>query len=185
LDAGVLTLKTPSAGSVTLPSGPIGTYGSPDTGFPAVTTGAYSLSGAGGANIGPFGPTTITLPALLNVTNPGFSGTSFSQAQSLSPTLTCPDPAGEILVEILSQTSSGINGIAICTFACSSNIVIPSSVLKQLPVSGPAMADFFLLFLAPNNNAGVTSKQFTATGLDLGLFSYMDTYGLASLTLTP
>ena len=185
LDAGVLTLKTPSSGSVTLPPSPIGTYNSAVTGFPAVTTGAYSISGAGGANVGAFGPTTITLPALLTVTNPGFSGTSFSQAQSLSPALTCPDPAGEIVVEILSGTSSGLQGIALCTFACGSNVVVPSSVLKQLPVSASGMADLFFLFLAPNNNAGVTSKQFTATGLDLGLFSYTDTYGLASLTLTP
>jgi uncharacterized protein (TIGR03437 family) len=191
LDAGTLTLKTPSSGNVTLPPNPIGTYSassSPPTGtFPAITAGSYTISGPGGTGANAVGPFSamINFPTLLNVTNPGFSGSSFSQAQNLSPTLTCPDPAGEILVEILSQASNGIEGIAICTFACGSNIVVPSSVLKQLPVSASGQAFLFFLFLAPNNNAGVTSKQFTATGLDFGLFAYTDIYGVGSLTLTP
>ena len=75
--------------------------------------------------------------------------------------------------------------VAYCTFTCGGNILIPSSTLKQLPVSASGMADLFYIFLPPNNNAGVTSAQFKASGLDLGLFFLLDIYAQTNLSLTP
>jgi hypothetical protein len=182
LDAGTITIKTPSSGTVTLTENPTGSYTT--TSFPAITTGAYSASGSGGKDVGAFGPVTLNIPALMNVTNPGFTGTTFSQSNNLSPTLTCPDPAGEIAVLVGSQNASNIYGAALCTFACAGNIVVPSSVLKQLPTSA-GNAGLYFIFLPPNNNAGVTSAQFTATGLNEALFIFSDIYALGQLTLTP
>ncbi len=196
LDAGILTLATPSSGNVTLTPKPIGSYSASSlipTGpsFPAITTGKYSLSGAGGANVGAFGPVSFTLPALMNVTNPGYTGTSISQGSNLNPTLTCPDPAGEIITWIIATNANGITGAAICTFSCGSNILVPSSVLKQLPLNtasatgGSAGTSLFYFFLSPNNNDLVSSATFSATGLDLGLFFYEDIYLVSGLSLTP
>jgi uncharacterized protein (TIGR03437 family) len=184
IDAGILTVKTPSSSFQLSPTS-IGSYSSPTSGFPAITPGSYSVSGAGGANVGPFGPVTLNIPAVLNVTNPGYTGSSISASAGMNPAMTCPDPAGEIVAWVISTSSSNIQGLAICTFSCSSNIVIPSSVLKQLPLSSSGGADVAYFFLPPNNNAGVTSAQFSASGLNLGLFYFISLYEAGGLTLTP
>ncbi len=183
LDAGTITLKAPS-GTYTLTENPTGTYSTAVSGIPALTAGTYTVTATGASGgVGPF-TSTLNVPGILNVTNPGFTGTSFSQSQGLSATMTCPDPAGEIVALVLSTTSNNIQGEAICTFTCSSNIVIPSSVLKQLPVSASGQAEVGYFFLPPNNNAGVTSAQFTATGLNFGLFYMLNYYFTGNLTLT-
>jgi hypothetical protein len=184
IDAGILTLKTPSASFQLSPS-TVGNYSSPSSGFPAITAGSYSVSGAGGATVGPFGPVTLNIPAVLNVTNPGYTGSTISASAGMNPTMTCPDPAGEIVAWIISTTSSNIQGLAMCTFTCSSNLVIPSSVLKQLPQSMSGGADVAYFFLPPNNNAGVTSAQFSASGLNLGLLYFISLYEAGGLTLAP
>jgi hypothetical protein len=122
---------------------------------------------------------------LVTVSNPGFTGATISAAQGLNPALTCPDPKGEIVVWALSENSSNIVGSAMCSFSCGSSIVVPSSVLQQMPVSSSGNADLFYIFLPPNNNAGVTSAQFTASGLNLGLLYYADLYLVTGLTLAP
>jgi len=188
LDAGTVTLKTPST-SINFTENPVGSYNIPASANPlapafTITPGTYSLTGAGGKDVGVFGPATLNIPALLNVTNPGFTGTTISQSKALSPTLTCPDPAGEVVVVVGSQNSANIYGAALCSFACAGNISVPSSVLQQLPTSS-GNAALFIEFVAPNNNSGVTSIYFTASGVNVGLFQYYDAYGLGQLSLQP
>jgi uncharacterized protein (TIGR03437 family) len=184
IDAGILTVKTPS-GSFQISPSATGSYSSPASGFPTITAGTYSVSGAGGATVGPFGPVTLNIPAVFNVTNPGYTGSTISASAGMNPTMTCPDPAGEIVAWVISTTSSNIQGLAMCTFSCSSTISIPSSVLKQLPQSSSGGADLAYFFLPPNNNAGVTSAQFSASGLNLGLLYFISIYETGGLTLAP
>lgn len=183
LDAGTLTLKG-SGGTYSITPSTPGTYGSPG-GLPNFVAGAYSISGAGGKDVGTFGPTTLNLPALMNVSSPGFTGTTFSAAKDLTATLTCPDPKGEIIVSIGSQDANNIYGQAACSFACGSTITVPSSVLKQLPISAQGQGAFYVLFIPPNNNAGVTSANFSATGITAGYFFYTDIFAIQSVSLTP
>jgi hypothetical protein len=99
--------------------------------------------------------------------------------------LTCPDPAGQAIVLVGSQNSSNVYGAALCSFACAnpSGISIPSSILQQIPASSNAA--LYIEFVAPNNNLGVTSVNFTASNLTVGLFQFYDAYVLGSLSLTP
>ncbi len=169
LSAGTMTLAGPFAGSPrTIGPTTTGEYRL-ELGNNVVAPGTWTLTGSGGADVGPF-TASLTLPGIFTVTNFGMPGGTFSQGLPLQPTWSCPDPNAQVGA-ILNSVNRARNlaGVASCSAACSAGqIVIPSSVLSQLPLSGANEAAL-LLMLQPDL---ARSGRIQATGLDFGLFRY-------------
>jgi hypothetical protein len=186
LDAGTsLLLTSPSNATYPVPLTSPGNYGIPlslSGGSPTITTGKWTIAGPGGKDVGAF-TASLTIPQLFTVTSTGVAAGTFSQSQPLTPTWTCSDPTGQVIVAVSSgNTTTGITGGATCSAVCSAgSYTVPASVLKQLPVSTSGGAQITVFYLP--SIAKVAT--FTAPGLNTGFFVYADATAAANLTMNP
>ncbi|PWU07105.1 MAG: hypothetical protein C5B51_10745 [Terriglobia bacterium] len=171
LDAGTVTLNGPNVTNqaftedathlynlnlgtaVTLPAGvtlpPI--IAQQFTSTPKITTGTYSISGAGGKDVGKFGPASVTIPSPLTLANP--LPASIPRAQNLTISWT---GGGTNPVQIIgasggpaadsTQANPSFNSqVFVCTTtADKGSFTVPASILAQLPATpplGPAAAN--------------------------------------------
>ena len=181
LDAGTLTLSGPFAGSpqVVGPSQP-GEY-SVELGNDALAPGTWTLAGSGGADIGAFNTMVEVVGPLFSVTDFGVQGTSFSRAQPLTISWSCPDPNGTVGVFLASADAvESLFGVVMCSASCSDGqVTISSALLGQLPLSSQGAA-----FLTANFFSDLQSGRIEASGLDFGLFGYSVGEGLIGVSLT-
>ena len=181
LDAGTLTLSGPFAGSpqVIGPSQP-GEY-SVELGNDALVPGTWTLAGSGGADVGAFNTMVEVVGPLFSVTDFGVQGTSFSQAQPLTISWSCPDPNGTVGVFLAAADAvESLFGVVMCSASCSDGqVTIGSALLSQLPLSSQGAA-----FLTANFFSDLQSGRIEASGLDFGLFGYSVGEGLIGVSLT-
>ncbi len=196
LDAGTVTLNGPSGSNITnmaftetnnLYSLSIGEEGLPTTipgiGNGKIVAGTYTLSGAGGADVGKFSA-SLTLSTPLTVTGGLPATVTRSAGLPLAWTGGSPSDLVEIVGYAGTTTGSGTTAVTNATeFVCFSTagaggFTVPSSILTQLPaVSAAAIANFtgtsFLevtsgvnpttgngLFTAPLTAGGTVSASF-------------------------
>jgi hypothetical protein len=128
--------------------------------------GTYTVTGAGGADIGPFSA-TITIPTLPTLVGP-VNNTTVTRSSGM--TVTWTGGGGEVQIEVAAPTDyKQTNGaVAICTApARAGTFTIPPYVLLALPATLPfsqngTPAGF--IFGSPYTYAPIT-----ATGLNLGI----------------
>lgn len=191
LDAGVLTLQTPSSTAIVRPDTVAGLgvlYLRP---LPEpLSFGIYSVRGAGGLDVGPFGPARLRVPTLVSVTTSLANGTVISQANPF--TLSWTGGGGSDLVLIHGrayQLGPNVNppvaepwSYPSMAFLCSANasanrFTIPAYILQQLPTG-----QFSLTVSHVPSAAGVS--RFDASGLSLGgVFRWLSTVTYPNLLL--
>ena len=151
LDAGArLTFSGPgiaagtSLASSIAPNGPTYSY-NPATG--SLTAGTYTLTGAGGSQVGPF-TASVRMPGSFQVTNLG-SLTAIDRTQALALNWTGSGLDSVIIrITSLGTGAPGRLVVASCSAAASAGTFsIPASVLGQLPVS-PASVTVTVMGLA-------------------------------------
>jgi uncharacterized protein (TIGR03437 family) len=191
MDAGELTLDTPGS-SLKVPPTPVEglgvLYAAP---LPEpLGAGAYRIRGAGGADVGPFGPVNLQVPALVRVTNRLVNGTVILRSNPYPIVWT--GGGGTDLVVIHGRAymlGPGMNGpvadpgrFRSMAFLCSANasagqFLIPAQVLQQLP-SGQ-------LSLTVTHMPSATGvSRFDAQGLTLGgAFRWLSTVTYPNLIL--
>jgi uncharacterized protein (TIGR03437 family) len=161
LDAGEsITVKGPN-GSQTLPVGLGGGHPPIDTDGSFLVPGPYTVSGTGGADIGPFSA-AITFPSLPKLASPA-NNASVPRADGMTITWTGGDPSGNLQLVVTSAIDQTSNFAiqAICNAPTGpGTFTIPPYVMLALP-SGP-YAGFTI--------APITAEvPFTATGLGVGI----------------
>ena len=130
--------------------------------------GAYTITGTGGADVGPFN-TTFTIAALPTLVSPVNNA---SVTRSSGMTVTWTGGSGNVVIELASPTdNTGTNGAgAVCSVPASAGtFTIPPYVLLAFPASNSAAFAFSTAAAAP----------FTATGLNLEIIS-LGRYNVAS-----
>ncbi len=179
LDAGnPLRLNGPNANNVAVPrlasnfyaatlyqSGIPGVPGS-GSGTPVIAAGTYTLSGTGGADVGPFNA-TVTVPPPFTWTNrDGINDVNRGQGLAI----TWSGGAGVMVINGVSTTRVGgtandpiFDGALFVCFADAGagNFTVPASILSQLPASGD---------LATGSGSGALALLQTGP-LDGGLFT--------------
>ncbi|HZU27083.1 MAG TPA: hypothetical protein VFA04_16265 [Bryobacteraceae bacterium] len=163
LDAGTLTV-TSGAGSDTVKSAGglytalLGVSGS----SPFLTGGSYKVSGAGGADVGPFSVTLADAPVV------AWSITSNTVTRSSGLTVKWNVSGGDASKQL--AIIAGGNAIPVDNstelFVCAANgadgsFTVPPSILTRVPATSQGMVAVGLLPAAPQ-------ATFTATGLDSG-----------------
>jgi uncharacterized protein (TIGR03437 family) len=196
LDAGsALRLNGPGASNVSVPkligshsysntlysSGFPGVPGS-QTGTPTIAAGSYTMTGPGGADVGPF-VASVNVPAPLNWTNRD-STNEVNRGQTLNLTWS---GGGNDVVSILGASYVIAGGTVEdpiyegATFICFQNASaggfgVPSSILSQLPPSsnvGDIPGGILLLQLVGPANGGRFTAPLTAGGtVDYATFTY-------------
>ena len=118
---------------------------------------------------------------LFSVTDFGLQGTSFSRAQPLTISWSCPDPNGTVGAFLASADAvESLFGVVMCSASCSDGqVAISSALLGQLPLSSQGAA-----FLTANFFSDLQSGRIEASGLDFGLFGYSVGEGLIGVSLT-
>jgi len=178
LDAGALTYTPPGASAQPMTrDGSTGIYSVPN--LSTVAAGAHTVRGAGGAQVGSFTATLNVAGAFNGRTT--ITGSNISQATGYTATWdACPDPNGLVLVGGFSlDTVKKIQGTFFCTAACADRtFTVTSDILRQLPLSSQGGAGAVLIF-------GGTPVRFTATGIDLGIFTYAELNIQGLLSLVP
>jgi uncharacterized protein (TIGR03437 family) len=150
------------------------------TGLPAsfIEAGAWSIRGAGGADIGAF-TANITVPTPLNCTNCG-TITSINRSQPLTISWT-GGGGNQDYVQIggfsttpsLADPSSNVAVIFSCTARASDNVfTVPANVLSQLPENSGSFLSGEFGVLTVVNGLGSSNATFTAPNLDFGYFGY-------------
>jgi len=192
LDAGIVTLNGPSASGIAnqpLTQDPnsfqyslsLGTEGLPNPGGLSATlvAGTYTVSGAGGADVGKFN-TQVTLGSPLTLAG-GLLPTTVNRSAGLTLNWSGGNPSD--LVEIIgsSGSTSGSGASAITDtwgFVCTTNagaatFTVPSSVLLQLPaISGSSTTGSGFLEFASAVNPSTFTAALTAGGsIDSGTFT--------------
>lgn len=192
LDAGDLTLQGPGV-SMTLSAIEMGPGRLYAEALPTpLEQGAYTVAGAGGVDVGAFGPVELRVPALLTVTTSLEAGTVVNRADGLTLTWTggrsddivvihgrafaIPDDAERPLREPMSFRSQGF----LCaTTAGAGEFSIPTYVLGTLP-------DGLLTFNITHMPDEQGVARFEAAGLDEGgVFRWVDTTAFLDLELQP
>ncbi len=161
LDAGSsFTVKGPN-GSVPV----TGTPGTFNATLSAAGTflvpGVYTVTGAGGADVGPFSA-TVTFPASPTLVSP-VNNTTVTRSSGMTATWTGGDPNGNIQITVTSAIDNMFNNAdqAICIAPASAGtFTIPPYVLLALPAG-----NFAGFVFAPFN----TTAPFMATGLSVGI----------------
>ena len=131
-------------------------------GLPA---GTYTVTGPGGANIGPFSA-SLSLPATLHWTNQAQIST-ISRASNLTVTWNTERNSGHVLIGgTSSYPAAGKTAIFLCSEdSAKGTFTIPAFVLSAMPApsSGGARGNLFVASHPFDNT-------FSAAGLDLGFF---------------
>jgi len=128
---------------------------------PLMAGSAYTFTGAGGKDVGPF-TVTVTFPNPINWTNESSTST-VTESQGQLITWTGGAPGTYVYITGASSTSPASGPSASATFACAipvadQQFTIPSYVLEALPKASGNLAVF-------NDAPGV---NFTASGIDGG-----------------
>jgi uncharacterized protein (TIGR03437 family) len=199
LDAGPqLTLNGPNASNTAIPElqGAIGDYsktlyssgvmGFGGTGSPTLQSGTYTISGPGGADVGPF-TASVNFPGAFTWTNQSSITSPISRSAGL-PITWSGVSTGLVSISGISESSAGGTTqnpiysvtIFVCTSPASANsFTVPSNVLLQLPVATGDITSgsygYLSVYATPDatNGQGVFSAPLTAGGaIDQGYFSY-------------
>jgi len=177
LDAGVLSLVGPAGGSpISIPAIGKGVYNvllGGSNGFPAppyLSPGNYTLTGAGGADVGAF-TATLTLPAAFTWTNMDAIA-SVTRADGV--TVNWAGGAGYVLIEgysaILAPQEAGAMFVCLAQ-AAAGTFTVPPNVLLALPASALTPAYPLGGLTVENTAASATFSPNPPTGLDVGAFS--------------
>ncbi len=164
LDAGTLTLR-----------GPSGTQTLPVTGSNMLNPGTYTISGSGGAKIGPFS-VTFNFPPPIAWTNIG-SATLIARGQDFTVTWSGASPNDVIaLTGTTTAPASAAGQAATIQFVCAApasagQFTVPALVTALLPLNG--MASDTLPGVALSLTA-VPVTTFHASGLDTGYIYTMN-----------
>jgi uncharacterized protein (TIGR03437 family) len=128
--------------------------------------GAYTITGTGGADVGPFSA-TITFPASPTLVSPQSpNNLTVTRSSGMTVTWTGGDPNGHVEIYISSATDNTFNtgALANCTAAASAGtFTIPPYVLLALPAGNLTYFE-----LGPGTVAAASEAPFTATGLNVG-----------------
>jgi uncharacterized protein (TIGR03437 family) len=187
LDAGVVTLNGPNVSNQAFTKGPDNSYslslGTAFTGgsSPKITQGTYTVSGAGGADVGKFtASVTVGPPLTLNADLP----TSVPRAQALSIGWTGGNASDTVAIMGMSGSQVGGTssdpifdaGVFICTTtADKQSLTVPASILGQLPAT-PAANGSGILMVQSATQVTPTNGGFTAqlvkggNNIDAGMF---------------
>jgi uncharacterized protein (TIGR03437 family) len=196
LDAGAVTLNGPNVTNQAFTKGSDNSYSLslgtalvgitlpfPVPGFntsPKITQGTYTVSGAGGADVGKFnGSVTVGPPLTLNAALP----TSVDRSQSLSIGWTGGNASDTVALfgmsgsQVGGTTSDPIydSGVFICTTtADKKGLTVPASILGQLPAT-PAANGSGILMVQSATQVTPTNGSFTAPlvkggNIDAGTF---------------
>jgi len=164
---------TPTAGKPGLYSAIFSGFGQPSY----LTPGAYTITGPGGSDVGPF-TVMITAGSPLTWTNQS-SISTVNRSQDL--TITWTGGTGQVLIQgasLAGPSNATFGGSFICVAPASAGqFTVPSVVLLALPPSAVTSAGTSTI---PNGFLYVgssTSSPFTASGLDQGLALYTDSSG--------
>jgi uncharacterized protein (TIGR03437 family) len=164
LDAGSsFTVKGPN-GSMNVAGTPGQTKAALGAAGTFLVPGDYTISGAGGKDVGPFSA-TITIPSVPTFAVPQGAVT---RANGLTVTWKGGDPNGHVEMFMFSATDSTFNlgALAYCKAPnnAAGTFTIPSYVLLALPAG-----NFTQFELGPGTIQGATSAAFTASGINIGL----------------
>lgn len=164
-----------------------GFMGMGGTGSPTLTQGAYTISGTGGTDIGPFSA-TVNFPGSFTWTNENSVPATIARNQNLPVTWT---GGGDGLVLVSGYAGTQVGGTEenpiydVAVFTCvaqasAGNLTVPSAVLQQLPqvsadLSSGAIGSLSVMASPdPSKGQGVFSAPLTAGGsIDFGYFSYV------------
>ena len=137
--------------------------------------------------MGSFGPTTINIPALLNVTNPGFSGPSFSQSQNLGPdSHLLPTQRGRSALSSLRSAAITFSGRRSAAIRAAAPYRSPAACSSNCRSARRGWRRRFLLRAAEQQRRRSAYRPSSRRAVtNLGLFFYTDIYFLSGLTLTP
>ncbi len=145
LDAGTLTLVGPAGGPLQIPSTSKGVYSDQigNSGFLGIvppslylTSGDYTLSATGGADVGPF-TSTLTLPAPFAWTNRDAIA-SVSRANGV--TVNWTGGSGYVTINGSSATAQSVGASFSCLAPASADtFTVPPGVLLALPASATAV----------------------------------------------
>ena len=189
LDAGAVTLTGPAGSNLTnaaltetanaysLSIGEEGITGVPGLGNGAIVAGKYTLSGAGGKDVGSFN-TSITLGSPLTVI--GGLPATVTRSQGLTLSWTGGNSTDAVEIFGYSGTTSGTGTSAVTTateFICTTtagagSFTVPASVLTQLPQTPAASANGTgVLELLSGPTPATFSPSLTAGGTVASAFS--------------
>jgi uncharacterized protein (TIGR03437 family) len=181
LDAGPQLSVTGPAGARTIGKAPGTNYysevwstgGIPLPGVPStdyLNPGAYTVSGPGGADVGPFS-VQITIPQLLNWTNRD-QITAVSRSQPLN--ITWSGGNANDLVMILGSSMAAtpkVGAVFYCLARASAGqFTVPAHIVSALPPSGTE--DGVPMGMVGVGSTSGNPARFTATGLDYGYLMY-------------
>jgi uncharacterized protein (TIGR03437 family) len=124
---------------------------------------AYTVTGAGGADVGPFSA-TITFPAMPALVSP-VNNTTVTRSDGMTATWTGGDPNGTVNIQVssaLDNTFTNGRRAACRAPAGAGTFTIPPYVLQALPAG--AFGGFTI-------NPETAAVPFTATGLSIGFIS--------------
>jgi len=179
LDAGTLSLVGPAGGSpISITATNKGVYNKllgGSNGFPAppyLSPGSYTLTGTGGADVGPF-TSTLNLPATFTWTN---MDAIASVTRSNGVTVNWTGGAGYLLIRgysaILTSPDTGAGAMFICLAPASAGaFTVPPNVLLALPASALTPAYPLGGLTVEDVAASTTFTPNPPSGLDLGNFS--------------
>lgn len=192
LDAGQLTLQGPGT-SLLLNGVEMGAGTLYATALPTpLEQGSYTVAGQGGADVGPFGPVDLTVPALLTVTTSLESGAVISRSDGLSINWSGGDPGDLVLIHgrafaipngaetpIREPMNLRSQAFVCGTTAGKGGFTIPAYVFATLP-------DGLLTLNITHMPAEDGVTRFQAQGLDEGgVFRWIDTTAYLDLELRP
>ena len=167
---GLAALDAGSSFTVKGPNGSTSVKGAPGRSMAVLSStgsflapGSYSVTGAGGADVGAFSTSTI-FPASPNLTSPA-NNASVTRSNGLTVTWTGGPANGNVQIAVLSATDQSFTegSVASCVAPASAGTFnIPPYVLLALP-AGPYAGFLF--------GAGDTKTPFTASGLGVGVLT--------------
>ncbi len=176
LDAGAITLKglgIGTGGSQILTKGADNVYSASVTPFPTITPQPYTISGAGGADVGPFSASAV-LDAPITITSgvpaPYGSVTAVLLRRDQDLTITWTG-GGTDWVQVIGSSSAPVATttptldteiFACTTTADKGTITVPAAVLSRLPVSPTNPNSANQLFVISRSPASATNGVFTA-----------------------
>ena len=170
LDAGSsFTVKGPN-GSMTLAGSPGQTKVMLSAAGTFLGPGAYTITGTGGADVGPF-TASITLPTPPTLVSPS-NGVTVTRSNGMTVNWKGGDANGHVEINLVSALDNTFNtgAVASCNAAASAGtFTIPPYVLLALPAGSFTQFGF-----GPGTVSAATSAGYTASGLGVGFSQYFN-----------
>src|SRR5579871_5052245 len=145
-----------------------------------VTPGAYTFTGTGGKDIGPF-TAQLTIPPTPILTSPGSPiGLTITRSKGYTVSWNPNGSTGNVEVVISDYLDQNTAAQAWCTApAAAGTMTIPAYVLLALPATNGAN-----FYFQPGDQGPAVSTTFTASGLTVGLAqAFVDAVGVSGVTL--